>query len=499
MKRKNKNRIVHLLLILLMSMILGGCSFGYEDLRAGVVTPSGGEISIGGQYKFKEVMSIEEGKFVDESNFGDFTADFSTDRARIGLEILDEANYQSKMVNTFDYFLEKYRANPNRLDLLSESLEVVTIRSEDRTFYDVFKIDDDNIVIVKGNNLIKLVKTVLETSPSNVVSEGGPDLGALEDIVEEPRAGVLIGLRGERDEITNASSYRTLWITNDGEVQEVYEIEDILFPRKEFWKVEIKREAIGGETLERLSIYPVLKANENDLSEKSEVSSAGKFVELDFVGNNFIGIRTSNDAYSSHEAMPYTKTLEIDKYTAYEGVGLEEVSGQEGVTAFMNSLDQAKMKNEKLDSLEIDLESFLHSFYLNRNRGRWMMVSRVNATTEGKETFYDIPIAMKPSSSLITYDELTITWDKIIDKVPQAIDAFNAPGNSFLLIRTPKYLMMYRIEGENLLSEKPLQMVEIKETDDIIMAEWARGDFVKRWTDVALKLGTKIIFVQTKK
>lgn len=210
MKRKNKNRIVHLLLILLMSMILGGCSFGYEDLRAGVVTPSGGEISIGGQYKFKEVMSIEEGKFVDESNFGDFTADFSTDRARIGLEILDEANYQSKMVNTFDYFLEKYRANPNRLDLLSESLEVVTIRSEDRTFYDVFKIDDDNIVIVKGNNLIKLVKTVLETSPSNVVSEGGPDLGALEDIVEEPRAGVLIGLRGERDEITNASSYRTL-------------------------------------------------------------------------------------------------------------------------------------------------------------------------------------------------------------------------------------------------------------------------------------------------
>lgn len=289
------------------------------------------------------------------------------------------------------------------------------------------------------------------------------------------------------------------WITNDGEVQEVYEIEDILFPRKEFWKVEIKREAIGGETLERLSIYPVLKANENDLSEKSEVSSAGKFVELDFVGNNFIGIRTSNDAYSSHEAMPYTKTLEIDKYTAYEGVGIEEVSGQEGVTAFMNSLDQAKMKNEKLDSLEIDLESFLHSFYLNRNRGRWMMVSRVNATTEGKETFYDIPIAMKPSSSLITYDELTITWDKIIDKVPQAIDAFNAPGNSFLLIRTPKYLMMYRIEGENLLSEKPLQMVEIKETDDIIMAEWARGDFVKRWTDVALKLGTKIIFVQTKK
>jgi hypothetical protein len=157
------------------------------------------------------------------------------------------------------------------------------------------------------------------------------------------------------------------------------------------------------------------------------------------------------------------------------------------------------MKNEELNSLDIDEDSFLHSFYLNRNRGRWMMESRVNATTEGKEAFYDIPIAMKPSSSLITYDELTITWDRIIDKVPQAIDAFNAPGNSFLLIRTPKYLMMYRIEGENLLSKNPLQLIEIKETEDIIMAEWARGDFVKRWTDVAEKLGTKIIFVQNRK
>ena len=55
--------------------------------------------------------------------------------------------------------------------------------------------------------------------------------------------------------------------------------------------------------------------------------------------------------------------------------------------------------------------------------------------------------------------------------------------------------MMYRILGGE-LAEEPLQVIEIKEEEEIIMAEWARGEFVKRWTDMAAKEGSKIIFVQ---
>ena len=47
--------------------------------------------------------------------------------------------------------------------------------------------------------------------------------------------------------------------------------------------------------------------------------------------------------------------------------------------------------------------------------------------------------------------------------------------------------------------EVEFQAIEIKEEEEIIMAEWARGEFVKRWTDMASREGNKIIFVQNRR
>ena len=504
METNKRHKSAGILFILLLSMILGGCRFGYNNLNPGIVAPKIGSINIEGQYRFVEVMSLEEGKFVDASNFSAFTADFTLNHARIGLEILDGPSYQSKLVNTYDFFVRKYRVNPEHLKLLNETLEVVTISSPERTFYDIFKLDDQSIAIAKGNNLIKLEKTVFTASNQEAIdnqtgSEAALEEMALNAIITEPRAGVLIGLRDERSTATNLSNYRTLWITNDGEIQEVYEIDNILFPRKEFWKAEVISEKVNNQTMERLNIYPILGIQEENPPAENEIAYAGKFIDLDFVGNNYIGVNITDNVYRGHDLMKYARTLAVDSYTTYQGVSIEEISGEDGVNAFMNSFEQIKEKNSKLESLALDQESFLHSFILNRNRGYWMMVSRVTSPVEDNDKFIEVPIALKPSASLIAYDELSVTWNKIIEKVPQAIDAFNAPGNSFLLIRTPKYLMMYMIVGENKLADKPMQMIEIKETEEIIMSEWARGDFVKRWTDVVVKQGEKIIFVQSKK
>lgn len=504
METNKRNKSVGILFIFLFSLILGGCRFGYNNLNPGIIAPEIGSINIEGQYRFVEVMSLEEGKFVDASNFASFTADFTLDRARIGLEILEGPSYQSKLVNTYDFFAQKYRVNPERLKLLNETLEVVSISSPERTFYDIFKLDDQSIAIAKGNNLIKLEKTVFSASNQAVInnqtgSETATEDMAINTIITEPRAGVLIGLRDERNPTTNLSSYRTLWITNDGEIQEVYEIDNVLFPRKEFWKIEVVSEKVNDQTMERLKIYPILGIQEENPLVENEIAYAGKYIDLDFVGNNYVGVNITDSIYRGHDLMKYARTLAVDSYTTYQGVSIEEISGEDGVNTFMNSLEQIKEKNPKLQSLAFDQESFLQSFILKRNRGYWMMVSRVTSRAEDSDEFIEVPIALKPSESLIAHDELSVSWNKIIEKVPQAIDAVNAPGNSFLLIRTPKYLMMYMIVGENKLADKPMQMIEIKETEEIIMAEWARGDFVKRWTDVVVKQGEKIIFVQSKK
>jgi len=504
METNKRNKRAGILFFLLISLILGGCKFGYRNSNPGIVAPEIGEINIEGQYKFVEVISLEEGKFVDNSNFSGFTADFTLDSARIGLEILDNPSYQSKLVNTYDFFAQKYRVNPEHLNLLDESLEVVSISSPDRTFYDIFRLDDQNIAIAKGSNLIKLEKTVFSASNQSAISnqtgsEPAREDMALNTIITEPRAGVLIGLRDERNTATKLSKYRTLWITNDGEIQEVYEVDNILFPRKEFWKIDVISEMVNDQAMERLDIYPILGVQGEIAADARVTTYAGKYIDLDFVGNNYVGVSITDNDYKNYDSMKYTRTLAIDSYTAYQGIGIQEISGEDGINAFMNSFEQIIQKNPELQSLALEQDSFLHSFILKRNRGYWMFLSRITNGAKNSDEFIEVPIALKPSQSLIAYDELSVSWNKIIEKVPQAIDAVNAPGNSFLLIRTPKYLMMYMIVGENKLADKPMQMIEIKETEEIIMAEWARGDFVKRWTDVVVKQGKKIIFVQNKK
>lgn len=507
MKKENwRKKGIGLLLGLLFMLTLTGCTFGMDDVKASVMKPYSAGISIEGQYVFEEVTNLEEGKFVDETNFRDFTAEFSMDGARVGLERVEIPRYISKLVNTFDYFLEKYRVNPSRLRLSTESMEVIGISTTDRSFYEVFKLDDNHIAVVKGNNFIKLSKAEYEDGSVGLEEDaesdqfgGEPEAAVMVDNLFEPRAGVLIGLRGERDEETKEQSYRTLWITNDGEVQEVYEVDDILFPRKEFWKLEVLRDEVDEAVRERLNIYAITGTPSN-IKEKMDYNYPSTYMEVEFVGNNYVSIVSTETDDPSNKNMPVAMTIPVDNFNNYRPVNINELDPKDGVTAFINSADRVIEREEELDSESVSKVNIFTSFILKRHHGYWMLESRLLATNEEDEQqVYKVPVALKPTQSIVTYDDLTVPWVSVKERVPQAIDAFNAPGNSFLLVRTPKYLMMFNIIGVDEIAEEPLQLIEIKEQEDIIMAEWARGEFVKRWTDVVAQEGRKLIFVQNRK
>lgn len=505
-KEQRYKKGIVLMMSLLLSFILTGCRFGMSDVKASVIKPLSTGVSIEGQYIYKDVINLEEGKFVDETNFRNFNAKFDLNGAQIGLEKVDKPRYISKLVNTFDYFLEKYRVNPSRLKITNENMEVITISTSDRSFYEVFKLDDENIAIVKGNNLIKLTKVNNTEDTTMAYGEGVKIMGTeeadeaapVEDAFFEPIAGVLIGLRDDRDEETGLSDYRTLWITNDGEVQEVYEIDDILFPRKEFWKLEVVSDEVDGQTKERLNIYAITGTPSN-ITEKLDYTYPRKYLDVTFVGNNYVSVLASDEDETDRDQMPFAATISVDSYNSYKGVNINALDPKEGATAFINSLNQVILRNEELKTAPISRDVILNHFILRRHHGYWMMESRFNIDDEENDTVYKVPIALKPTENIVTYDDLTVPWAKVKERIPQAIDAFNAPGNSFLLVRTPKYLLMYQIEGVDDISRDPLQAIEIKEDEQIIMAEWARGEFVKRWTDVASKEGNKIIFVQNRK
>lgn len=485
---KLKSIIVPFFLLIFLS----GCELGLSDTKPTVILPLKTGISIEGVYLFEGLFNLEGEEFVDESGFLKFGAEFTLNHAKVGLEEVSKPNYVGKLVNSFDYFLEKYRINPIELEITQDKIEVVTISTPTKQFYEVFRLDENRIAIVKGSNLIKLQRAsedqMVDFTGSDKEFADGEDPDSPDAF--EPRAGVLIGLKGERDKDTGDSNYRTLWITNDGELQDVYEIDDILFPRKEFWTLKVLPgdEENNKETLEIEAITGALKGIDQEFIQDYE----GDSLELSFVGNNYLSLLTkeklSDLTYETIQAM----TLSLDNKNLFTPVSIGNLEGQEGETAFSISL-QESIGNENLRNIDLEsLNQFENNFILKRHHGNWRMVARISL--EGQEV--RIPIAYKPSERVVTYDDLPITWREIKRKIPQAQDAFCAPGRSFLLVRTPKYLAMYSIDANNRLSEAPLQRIEIDETDEIIMAEWARGDFVNRWTNVVEDIGQRIIFVQ---
>lgn len=478
--------------VLLMIVCLSGCRIRLAEISASVMAPMKVTNPLEGQYRFEKVQHLEEGKFVDDTGFRTFTAEFTKEAARIGLERVETPHYVAKLVNTYAYFVEKFRTNPDRFEISGEEMEVMRVTSSGQSFYDVFRLNENEIGIVKGNHLITLVKTEFTQEGLGPFVDGKAnqlESELLEDQDYEPIAGVLLGLRGARNEQTEASSYRTLWITNDGEIQEVYEIDNILFPRKEFWKLEVVKE----EGKERLNIYAITGTPSN-VKEEIVYNYPAEYLDVEFVGNNYLSILTSDENTYDRAELMEGKTISVDGFNEYEPVPIEVFYGEAGREAFLTSLMQATDETEEVLTASPETEAFIDSYILRRHHGNWMMESRFQLGEESLE----VPIALRADINLVTYDELSVPWSKVRERVPQALDAFNAPGNSFILVRTPKYLMMYRIiNGE--LAEEPLQAIEIKEEEEIIMAEWARGEFVRRWTDMASKEGRKIIFVQNRR
>ncbi len=479
-------------LMLTLLLFLTGCQLGLGEAKQTVIPPERIGVSIEGLYAFDSLFSLEGEKFIDESGFRKFGAQFNLSQAKVGLEEINSPTYVGKLVNSYDYFLEKYRINPSELEITQERIEVVSISTSDKQFYDVFRLDDDEIAIIKGSNLIKLHRA----KEGEIINFSGSDngFGSIDNSDDsysyEPRAGVLLGLKGKRDSVTGNSAYRTLWITNDGELQDVYEVDDILFPRKEFWTLKVipSSEDNDKESLEIKAITGPLKEVDQEFTQEYD----GQAFDLTFVGNNYISLLIKNDKFDFSNQAPQAMTVSLDNKNIFTPVMVGDLIGPPAEAAFRFSLEES-LGSEVLEGMDDEaFNKFNSNFILKRHHGNWRMESRITLD----EKILRIPVAYKPTENVVTYDDLPISWQEIKRKIPQAQDAFCAPGKSFLLVRTSKYLAMYGIDGNNNLTEAPLQRIEIDETDEIIMAEWARGDFVHRWTDVVAKIGQRIIFVQ---
>lgn len=489
-------RILNLTYIILILALLTGCSFGVASMDRGIKIPEAVNIGIEGSYTFLSVVPIEGAADLDESQFRGMTAYFDVNTARVGDEMVSDPNYKVKLVGIYDFLLSKYRVNPARLNLQDEQMEVIDINTGNTPFYQLFRLSDEIIGIIQGRNFIKFsrLNTDVVATKDGPMSATEGSMGIAEDTMLEyqPKAGVLIGLKSARSEASGgASSYRTLWIANDGNIQFVYSAKDILFPRKEFFQLGVTRNVSEEKVYESLTIKPVNRTVVMEDTMRGFVVTTERLLDIDFVGNDYIGISRSSSSVNTPDELPETLILAVDKYLDYKGVTITELAGIEGEEALKSSYESAREKDSNIPG-GYDMEKLMQNLSMQRRNGHWILTGRVNSARNSGNRFYDFPISIIPPQKLVTYDELDIPWSKVKEKVPEAIDVFNAPGNSFLLVRTPKYLMMFGITEDKEISQEPLQVIPVNEEEEIVMAEWARGDFVDRWTETLSVVGTKV-------
>ncbi|HSP47588.1 MAG TPA: hypothetical protein VLN47_05895, partial [Clostridiaceae bacterium] len=319
-------RILNLTYLILITALLTGCSFGVASMDRGIKIPEAVNIGIEGSYTFLSVVPIEGAADLDESQFRGMTAYFDVNTARVGDEMISEPNYKVKLVGIYDFLLSKYRVNPARLNLQDEEMEVIDINTENTPFYQLFRLSDEIIGIIQGRNFIKFSRLSTETvaSREGVMSaaEKGT-MGAVEDssLEFQPKAGVLIGLKTPRTEASGgASAYRTLWIANDGNVQFAYSAKDLLFPRKEFFQLSVARNVSGDKVFESLTIKPVNRTVVMEDTMNGFVATTERIIDIDFVGNDYIGISRTSSSANIPVVLPEALILAVDKYLDYKGV-----------------------------------------------------------------------------------------------------------------------------------------------------------------------------------
>jgi hypothetical protein len=124
---------------------------------------------------------------------------------------------------------------------------------------------------------------------------------------------------------------------------------------------------------------------------------------------------------------------------------------------------------------------------LRRSHGRWVFDARVY--NSGYD-FAPCPLDEPPPRELVGFDSLTVAWEKIVARVPSALDAFTSPRGDLAVVRDSTGLQVFRAAGGALTDR--LGFVTLRPTVDVILVQWALGGSVARWNGILAPLLTAV-------
>jgi len=491
--------------ILLLSIFITGCNNIGVQGGDMISSPKNGKIPIKGTWKITKYKIVND-KIANKTSLDNMIgkeAKFGQNIAFFHEEVVPNPQYKMRKSTSSYYFVYFYKINPKNLGVDMDLMDIITIYSSDKLFYEFIRIDDTTGLMYMEGAFLYLTKTSDE-EPKN------KDLGFNAKVnknlqVQKTSSGVLIGLKKERETASSKKhqlDYRTLWISSENNnFDYIYEMPNLVIPRgRGFWNAEVKKNTENNLIKESIVANPIFDDNSAPNNQDSEqntktienknifVNENNRIINVMFVGSDYVTAEII-DYSEGNPNIPHIRVIPLDNVTLEEGIKISDIIGQAGKISMDQSAAAAltSANRELREVLEENPKE--NSFTVSRRNGHWILKGRINSLSpEYSDKYLDYDINMIPPSKLVNYDNLYVTWSKVKDIVPEAIDAYTSPNQDFALIFLDSEILVYKIsKGE--LSESPVRSINIDPKEKVVMAQWTKGDETQKWYKVVKEIG----------
>lgn len=500
-----KQRI--LILIILSMLLLTSCNINSTDIGEKISAPKNNKPPILGKWEIKSLLKEEDGNpelgndiYIGQEGL------FHKDAVIIAGDYATNPSFKIKKVKTSDYLLYKYKTNPRSLNIDEEELQIITILKDNQYFYELIKINDEKLIVYIDDEFYIAEKIIDEVSIDEInryIDIEKSMVRTFDTIDEEKlQTGVLLGIKiptyDEDNDISNWE-YRTIWINSqDRNIPEVYEIDDLFVPRKNgFWMINMEREMYRDNIRDRINIVPKFTQEAVEDIEEDEEKGIKTILEgrssikrsfpsvlknILFIGNDYISIEKIDLDLNNK------KTLEIyglDNIEDENPIKLSDIIGPEGKQIFEEGAENIL----SLESAQLNETNMA----LDRKNGYWIFKGRVNYKQNEEQLYKDFNIKAIPPVEMVKFDELIIPWNILKSQIPQAIDVYSSPNEEFIIVVTHSNLLIYPVSNGEIISKEAIKKIPLVANSSIIMSEWAVGRYTDIWQNEIIKNGGKII------
>ena len=301
----------------------------------------------------------------------------------------------------------------------------------------------------------------------------------------QSKSGLLLTTAASSEE---GQRFHAYWITRDGEQVHVMEGERLLILRGSGWW-EVGTTALKRATTQtsseavwagpvgspkrrtRVIAFTPEEPCADDINTYSVSWAGADFATLQHAYANTCG---KNSVVGAQSYVVRLDELRNEEQQSRAHIPLRDVAGRAGESAMTLGAEIAKGRTTGQHEIAPDESSWI----VVRSKGRYRLLGVTAQDGAQDAGGYDIPV--DPPRSLVGTNEMAVHWDSVLDKSPDALDAYTSPDASFLVIVKPHRLAMYEVSAGKIGRE--LSHVALA-SPSVVAAQWANSAEVESWSD----------------